>query len=250
MTRGKEANHAFVATDGLETDRHGPTGTGQTGTEAIEVLAAALARSGAQKAAHTARDSARTRTVETARRAAELVDREAAEVVVPAEHIARAAELRQRQDERNRLAGELQRHTQDAADTRRELAGTSRLRPRRRAELVEAIAGHDRAVQTASPRAERLGRDIAVLSRQVAADAEARETEQRARLARPARPSSDEAHLAPARAGRPTMRTAPASSASASQEALDQMRAAELRRRHSYGQGYGRRRDDSPGIGF
>jgi hypothetical protein len=199
MTRGREANHAFVATDGHdETGRPSPAHDGSSEKCALDVLAAALARSGAQDAAHTARDNARTRAVEAARRAAEQTTRKAAEPAVPDEHTARPAELRQRQIERERLAGKQQEHRQAAAKTRVELARTTRLRPGRRRELLEAAARDDRAAQTASPRLATLDREIAALSRQVAADTREREREadRRTRTARPLRAASDQPALA------------------------------------------------------
>jgi hypothetical protein len=249
MTRGREANHAFVAIAGeSETDRQGPTGGTASSDDAVDVLTAALSRSGAQDAAHTAKESARTRTVEAARLAAEQAAQQAAQPVVPDEHVARAAELSRCQVERVRLMDDQQRHRRAAAAGRAELAGTSRLRPGRRRELVETIAGHDQALQASCVLAAQLSHQVAALSRQVALDDRTREVDRRNRSWRPVRMSSDEPELAPARRRGAELLAARASAVSSSSRALEHLRAAEIRRRRSPDRSYGRGRNDGPGL--
>ncbi|MGQ0843172.1 MAG: hypothetical protein ACT4QF_03450 [Sporichthyaceae bacterium] len=253
MTRGREANHAFVATDGLGgTDGHGPTHSTSSADEAADVLAAALARSGAQDAAHTARDNARTRTVEAARHAAEQAAREAAEPFVPAEHAARIALLTQRQDQRDRLTREQGEYRRVAGEARAELARTSRLRPARRRELTEAVSRHGGALDATFPALAALEGEIYGLTRQVAADARQREPEDRARAARAARAarSSDrgEAVLAPAvdvgawrrSVGRPA----------GARWRLDEEQAQASRASRAREHDRTRSRDDAPGLGI
>jgi ATP-dependent exoDNAse (exonuclease V) alpha subunit len=257
MTRGREANHAYITPDPTVTDdHHGLPGVGRRDASpderALDTLVTALARTGAQDAAHTARDNARTRTVEAAKRAAEQAARRAAEPQVPAEHAARAGQLTQHQSDRDRLARDQQEHRHAAAEARAELARTSRLRPSRRRDLTEAVARHDHALNAAFPETVRLDREITALARQVAADTRARELEQRARATRPTRLPDDgqSSYLAPAhsvelRSGPVRVRRAPAQSA-----ALGDLVVAERSRRLADDRARERNRDDAPSIGW
>ncbi len=249
MTRGRWANHAFVATDGAETDRHGPAGDRTNGAAALDVLATALARSGAQDAAVTARDNARARAVDAARLAAEEAARRVAEPVVPADHLARAAELSRRHVEHGRLQEEQQEHRRAAADGRTELARTTRLRPGRRRELLETVARHDQALQACFPRSAALSHEIVALSRQVDLDERSRRAEQRPRFTRATPAVSDEPYLAPARPSGFRGGPARVAAATAGGMELDRQRAVE-RRRPAPDHTYGRGRDDAPGIGW
>jgi hypothetical protein len=257
MTRGRETNHAYVTPDlTSEVDHQGPPppGTRATSPEdrALDLLATALARTGAQDAAHTARDNARDRTVDAARSAAEQAARRAAEPQIPAEHAARASKLTQHQAERDRLARDQQEHRHAAAEARAELARTSRLRPGRRRELTEAIIRHDHALNATFPETVRLDREITALTRQVAVDTRAREAEQRACTTRPARLPDDQrdTYLAPAFPIELGLRPARVRSAPTGSVALEDLRVAELRRRHDQDRTRERARDDSPGIGW
>jgi hypothetical protein len=257
MTRGREANHAYVTPDvASEIDHHAlPSagrGDGPPEERALDVLAAALARTGAQDAAHTARDNARTRTVDAARRAAEQATKRAAEPVIPAEHAARTGQLTQHQADRDCLARDQQEHRKAAAEARAELARTSRLRPARRRDLTEAVARHDHALNAAFPEMVRLDREITALARQVAADTRARELDQRARATRPTRVPDDrqDSYLSPASrvelgSGRVRVQRASAQGA-----ARDDLVIAERSRRLAHDRARERNRDDAPGIGW
>ncbi len=254
MTRGREANHAWIATDQLgESDHHGmaPTGgrDGSAQDRALDVLAAALARSGAQDAAHTARADARTRSAEATRRAAELAARQAAEPPVPAEHTARAIELTRRHVDRTRLTTEQGELSRAVSESREELARTTRLRPGRRRDLVEAISCHEAALRAVSWQAAQLDSEITTLSRRVAVDTQTRESEQRARDNRPVTLPDDRAYLAPARHPEPG-RPAQSRSAIERDRAAEQRRSAERSRRYAQEQTRGRGRDDGSGIGW
>ncbi|MGQ0846150.1 MAG: hypothetical protein ACT4QF_18665 [Sporichthyaceae bacterium] len=267
MTRGRHANHAFIAADATEETHHRgrPSSSrkdaGEVEDRAWDVLATALARSGAQDAAHTVRENARVRAAEDARRAAALAVERAAEPVVPDEHASRATELTRRQAERDRCARELQDHREAAARARDELARTTMLRSGRRADLRDAILGHDDATHAAAGQVGWLDQEIKTLSRLVQADGHERvvAAEQRVRAARAAeeaRTRDEEPHLAaalPAALVRrpPQLRSELARGVSledrcALEQALDRSR--RLARDHA--RDHGRGRDDNPGIGW
>lgn len=258
LTRGREANHAYLTPDTTcdTEDRHGLPAVGRRDASpderALDTLLTALARSGGQDAAHTARDNARNRTVDAARRAAEQAARAAAEPQVPAEHAARAGQLTQHQSDRDRLAHDQQDHRRAAAEARAELARTSRLRPGRRRDLTDAVARHDNALNAAFPETVRLDREITALACEVAADTRARELEQRARATRPTRLTDDRqnSYLAPASSVELGSGPVRAQRVSAQGAARDDLVIAERSRRLAHDRARERNRDDAPGIGW
>jgi hypothetical protein len=259
MTRGREANHAYLTPDPNDhgEDRHGIPPAGRTRTtldeQALDVLAEALARSGAQDAAHTVRDNARTRAAQNARAAAEHAARRAAEPVVPGEHLARVDLLTQRRQERDRLTAAQQEHRAAAASARTDLAATSRLRPGRRRDLSDTIRRHEQAVRATFGETTQLDRDIDALSRQVATDTRDREHDQRIRTTT-RRPAEDatwrEASLAPAMTADHLAAASAARARQAVQRArisgrgLDRDRSRYRDHHHDHARG----RDDAPGI--
>ena len=191
MTRGREANHVYVTDDpATEPDHHhGPLPHSRQSPEssaerapadrARDVLAAALATSGAQDAAHTARETARSRGVEVrteqaraeaARRAA--AEREAASVVpaIPPEHTARLALLAQRRAEAEQLRADQKVLRQQLRQVDDELAGLPRWSRGRRASLTATIGEHRAALAQSLPVQARLSTETNELDRQVERD--------------------------------------------------------------------------------
>ncbi len=258
LTRGRDANHAYVLTAPVEedSDHHGlppvQDGQGRTPEErCLDVLAAALARSGAQDAAHTARDAARTRVAEAARRDAERAQRKAAEPVIPVGHAARVERLAACREQLDGLRRQQREHRGTAAAARSELAGTSRLRPGRRRDLSHTIDAQHQALQASFPEELRLARELETLTRHVAADTRERAQERRARvLPSPrSRATSAEAHLAPAAPVEPlsqwVARARRAMDRAATRDADDPVRS----RGRTHEPARTRDRDDAPGLG-
>jgi conjugative relaxase-like TrwC/TraI family protein len=191
MTRGREANHAYIAPDlAVEPDHHTPAprhlgGTDRTLEErARDVLAAALTSSGAQDAAHTARARAVERAREAAEQARRTAEREAtarretrrSEVLAPTpEQAATIALLAQRRGEHEHLRGEHTQHLQRVHELRVEYAQLPRFAPRRRPALLDLIHHHETANAQSLPVLNRLGVEIQTLTRQVVADTRTRE---------------------------------------------------------------------------
>jgi len=164
LTRGRLGNHAYVTPDptGDDDDDHGhgrPTGAPDAAVtaedpeqEALRVLEAALATSGAQDAAHTALTTARATAVAAARQAAaRQASRDAAARArqseaartPTAEHTADLQRLRQLQQHREQLSRQHQHAARAAAQTRGQLEGAPRWARARRRELTAALAGYD-----------------------------------------------------------------------------------------------------------
>ena len=154
MTRGREANHVYVTTDpATEPDHHhgprphhqnpGASAERTPENHARDVLAAALATSGAQDAAHTAREAARARAVDAEGRAAERPrNGRAVAPGIPAEHGATAALLARRRDELSQLRRAQDRHRQQLHHAEAELAGNPRWSRSRRRELQARVEEH------------------------------------------------------------------------------------------------------------
>jgi FtsZ-binding cell division protein ZapB len=148
------------------------------------VLAAALASSGAQDAAHTARARAAERAqqlAEEARYAAERTEaarREArrAEVLAPTpQHAVTIELLAQRRAERDQLRSDYQHHLARLDELRAEYADLPRFAPRRRPVLADLIHRHETAGTRAIPVLNRLDMEIKELDRQVDRDTTARQ---------------------------------------------------------------------------
>jgi hypothetical protein len=273
MTRGREANHAYITGETTDHVGHGPTPRSDgraSGVEdsALDILAAALATSGAQESAHTMREAARVRTVEQARRVAEAAAAvEAARAgVTPPEHTVRTEDLTRLIEQRRHLAGERDRHHHLAQQARTELASTPRWRRGRRNELLTAISAHQSGSDRTFPAAAALDREITTLSRRVEDDTRQREHQSRTRTTRAARTTPGDAYLAPAqpsgtaafldlqalRQGSYTVRP----DVSVRRTDLDAERIAEQNRRihhdrtRDHDQGRSRDRDDGRAIGI
>jgi hypothetical protein len=264
MTRGRETNHAYITVEPTtEADHHAPPSPAGTGgrrsldEHALDVLRGALARSGAQDAANTARAAARARAADQACQAAEQAPRQhRTPDPIPGEHAARAAELTQRQAERGALHRTRHDHQRVAADAREQLAATGRWHPRRRNELNQTITDEQAALDRTAPVVDRLDHRIEELTRQVEHDARAREAQEQARTRRPARTEPDPTTppLAPAAGGgRAQFRVPSTSTAAGSRMVRDQARlAAAAARRGGIDRtrDHGRGRDDGPCIGI
>jgi hypothetical protein len=267
LTRGREANHAYITPDttgsatgpaGVD-DHHGlPSVTGSARAslqhQAHGVLADALARTGAQDAAHVVRERARIRAVEQAREAAEAVARMAAEPVVPAEHAARAALLTQRQRERAGLLGARDAHDRAARQARAELASTPGWRRGRCAGLRETIAHHQAGSNDCFSNLAALNGEIATLTRQVHADTRQREDDDRRRAPEARRPRTDReaCYLAPATSEQWRDAVAEASGRETTavlRRTRERLQAQEGRRSRGYGREPTRDRDDGPALG-
>jgi conjugative relaxase-like TrwC/TraI family protein len=190
LTRGRDANHAYITPDpAAEPDHHspGPHPTGQPRTPeqaAREVLAAAMATTGAQDAAHTARARATEhaqQVTEQARQAAERAetarrDARRAEVLAPTpQHVATIELLTQRRTEREQTRGEHQHHLAKLGELRAEYADLPRFAPRRRPALTDLIHRHETARAGLQPALNRLDVDIKELVRQVDRDTATRQ---------------------------------------------------------------------------
>jgi hypothetical protein len=190
MTRGREANHVYIAPDlASEPDHHVPQHLGGVGDRTLEerardVLTAALASSGAQDAAHTARARAAERSRETAEQARRNTEREEAarretrraELLAPTpEHAATIALLAQRRGEHGHLCGKQKQHIQRVHELRVEYAELPRFAPRRRPVLLDLIQHHETTSAQSLPVLNRLGVEIQTLTRQVEADTRTRE---------------------------------------------------------------------------
>jgi hypothetical protein len=188
MTRGRHANHAYLAADPChQDDHHAPGPMTRRGPDEIvrDTFGAALATSGAQDAAHTARARAgehAARTAEAARQAAEAraaAEKEnrreaalAAALQPSPEHAATIALLEQRTTERAGLEGDHNHHLQVLAQARQEFAALPRFAPRRRPELIHR---HETASQKLLPPLARLSGEIKDLTRQVENEARTRQ---------------------------------------------------------------------------
>jgi conjugative relaxase-like TrwC/TraI family protein len=267
LTRGRAENHAYIGPDPAgEADHHGPTQRG-TGTDrspeqaARDVLAAALAASGAQDAAHTARARATERAQQVteqrrqATEAAEADRREArrAEVLAPTpQHAATIELLAQRRTEREQLQTEHRHHVTRLGELRAEYAGLPRFAPRRRPELADLIHRHETAGTELQPARHGLDIQIKELTRQVDRDTTTRQDaanrEQTRRLGQALtrhRPGDDLARPRPMEIvwATGTRRAADLERASRLREYHVQDRDAAQRREDA------RRRDDGYGIG-
>lgn len=195
MTRGRDGNHAYVTPDPTTDDDlgHGhhqrPAAVADDPQELAErVLAAALGRSGAQDAAHTALEHARTRAQaaqnqraaeHAAERAAErAAAREAAtkerqhyqarqaRPLLP-EHARVVQQLYERQAEREQFRTDLAALHGALRQNRAELEGLPRWARGRRRALTDTISSHELQLRQTEPTLAGLDAEIDRLSRQV-----------------------------------------------------------------------------------
>jgi hypothetical protein len=216
LTRGRAENHAYIAPDPVgEADHHGPaqhgTRSDRTPEQAArDVLATALASSGAQDAAHTAR--------------------------------ARAAERAQQLAELAALQTEHRHHVTRLDELRAEYADLPRFAPRRRPALAESIDRHETARTRLQPVLNGLTVQINELTRQVDRDTanrqDAANREETQRLG---------ANLTRQRPGNELAQPRPVEIVTAigSRHAADLERARRLREYHAQDRDAARRREDA-----
>jgi hypothetical protein len=193
MTRGRRGNHAYITPDpSIDDDHHDhghphqqhPAAVADPQEQAVRVLEAALARSGAQDAAHTALEQARTHAKEqatqTARQDEQRAERAAAR--------AAAAEQRQRRQTRPllpehtralRLLEQCRADTEQLHadrtnlrrtlhDTRTALEALPRWARGRRRALTETITSTEQQLRQTEPTQGSLDAELDRLTRQVA----------------------------------------------------------------------------------
>jgi conjugative relaxase-like TrwC/TraI family protein len=198
LTRGRHANHAYITPDPTaEPDNHHQSPSSRrTGTfgaaepdgtaQAREVLTAALGRSGAQDAAHTALTVARSRATgvdrqqRDARAAAAFTARRETALAVPPEHAATATLLEQRRSERRQLEQTQTSARQQIREAKAELDRLPRWAVGRRKTLTADISEQTSLIHATLPSQLRLEHEIDALSRQV--DRQTRQRQQHADL--------------------------------------------------------------------
>jgi conjugative relaxase-like TrwC/TraI family protein len=187
MTRGRHGNHAYITPDPSTDDDHHshphqrpPSLVVDPQEQAVRVLEAALARSGAQDAAHTALEHARTLAAHTARqneRAAERAaarERAAAELrrrqtrPLPPEHTRTVRQLEQCRAERDQLGADRDALHHALRQTREELKALPRWARGRRRALTDTITSGEQRLRQSEPSLASLDAEIDRLTRQVA----------------------------------------------------------------------------------
>ena len=188
MTRGRHGNHVYITPDATtDNDDHAhgqphtrPSGAGDDPQEqAVRVLEAALARSGAQDAAHTALEHARAQAAQAARQnqlaaeraatreavAAELQRRQARPL--PAEHTRTLRQLKQCRAEREQLRTDRDTLHRTLRQTREELDAVPRWARSRRRALTDTITSGEHQLRQTEPTLATLDAEVDRLTRQV-----------------------------------------------------------------------------------
>jgi hypothetical protein len=189
MTRGRHGNHAYITPDPTtDDDQHGhPHQQRRSGhavdssqERAVRVLEAALARSGAQDAAHTALQSARAQATQAARQHQRQAERAAARAAaeagrqrrqarpLPAEHAHAVQRLEQYRAERDRLGAERDALHRTLQQTRTELEAVPRWARTRRRALTDTLSSSQHLLRQSEPVQASLDGEIDRLTRQVA----------------------------------------------------------------------------------
>jgi conjugative relaxase-like TrwC/TraI family protein len=188
MTRGRHGNHAYITPDPTtDDDHHGhprqqqPAAAVDSPQErAVRVLEAALARSGAQDAAHTALQSARTQATQTVQQHERQAERAAAQAAaaterqrrqsrpLPAEHARAVRQLSQFRAERDRLGAERDALHRTLQQTRAELQALPRWARSRRHALTDTLHSSQQQLLQTDPAHASLDGEIDRLTRQVA----------------------------------------------------------------------------------
>jgi hypothetical protein len=197
MTRGRHANHAYITPDPSTEDdhhhghphqRHGVHAEADPQEQAVQVLQAALTHSGAQDAAHTALEHARTQAAQTVRqqeRHAELAaarERAAATLQrrqdrpLTAEHVHAVRQLEQWRTERDQLRADRDALHRGLQHAQTELEALPRWARSRRRTLTETITSSQQRLHQTGPTQASLDAEVDRLTRQVA-----HHTRQRAR---------------------------------------------------------------------
>jgi len=193
MTRGRHGNHAYITPDPLADDDHHHghphpphprLAEADAHEQAVHVLQAALARTGAQDAAHTALEHARTQAAHAtrqAKRAAELVaERAAAREQAAAqaqrqptrpllpEHTRAVRQLAACRTEREQLRSFRDLLHGTLQQNKAELQTLPRWARARRRALTDTITSSEQQLVKSSPTLASLDADIDRLNRQVA----------------------------------------------------------------------------------
>ncbi|MDQ3383267.1 MAG: relaxase domain-containing protein, partial [Actinomycetota bacterium] len=193
MTRGRHGNHAYITPDPNSTDddhNHGhghqrpPSGVDDPQEQAVRVLEAALGRSGAQDAAHTALDRARTQAAHTDRqnqRAAEQAAERAAVREAAAaqqqrrqtrpllpEHARAVQQLNERRAQRERLRTDRDALHRGLHQSRQELEAVPRWARGCRRALTDTILSSEQELRRSEPTLASLDAEMDRLTRQVA----------------------------------------------------------------------------------
>jgi hypothetical protein len=215
MTRGRHANHAYITPEPSTDDdhhhrphghphpRHPAQAKADPQEQALQVLQAALARSGAQDAAHTALEHARTQAAPTARQQERQAERAAARAAAAErqrrqdrplrpEHARAVRQLEQCRAERAQLRAGRDALRRSLQHARTELQALPRWARSRRRTLTDTITCSQQRLQQSAPTQASLDAEVDRLTRQVA-----HHTRQRARdLAVHDRPPSGRTELA------------------------------------------------------
>jgi hypothetical protein len=196
MTRGRHANHAYITPDPSTDDdhhhgRHGHPHPAQVEADpqeqAVRVLQAALTRSGAQDAAHTALEQARAVAAQTVRQQERHAEQAAAreraarrqrrqDRPLTAEHAHAVRQLEQYRTERDQLRTEREVLHRSLQQARSELEELPRWARSRRRTLTDTISSSQQQLHSSAPTQGSLDAEVDRLSRQVA-----HHTRQRAR---------------------------------------------------------------------
>jgi conjugative relaxase-like TrwC/TraI family protein len=192
MTRGRHANHAYITPDHSTDDdhhhgqhghphpRHPAHAEADPQEQALQVLQAALARSGAQDAAHTALEHARTQAAHTARQTERQAERAAARYraaaqrqrrqdrPLTAEHARAVRQLEQSRAERDQLRTRRDALHRALRQTREEIEGLPRWARGRRRTLTDTLTSSEQRLRQTEPAQNSLDADIDRLTRQVA----------------------------------------------------------------------------------
>jgi conjugative relaxase-like TrwC/TraI family protein len=193
MTRGRHANHAYITPDPSTDDDHHHGHQGQHGhprqpaqaeadpqEQALQVLQAALTRSGAQDAAHTALEQARALAAHTVRQQERQAERAAAreraaatlhrrqDRPLTAEHARAVRQLEQCRAERDQLRADRNALRRSLQQSQTELEALPRWARSRRRTLTDTIASSQQRLQQSAPTQGSLDAEVDRLSRQVA----------------------------------------------------------------------------------
>jgi conjugative relaxase-like TrwC/TraI family protein len=209
MTRGRHGNHAYVTPDPSTDDDHHdhghphqqhPAAVDDPQEQAVRVLEAALASSGAQDAAHTALEHARTQAAHIAREKELAAERAAARErataeaqrrqtrPMPTEHTRALRQLEQCRAEHAQLRTDRDTQHRALRQTRHHLEALPWWALSRRRSLTDTITSSEQQLRQTEPTLATLDAELDRLTRQV--DHHTRQR-QAADLAAPHRPRLD-----------------------------------------------------------
>jgi hypothetical protein len=188
MTRGRHGNHAYVTPDPSTDDDHHdhghphqqhPAAVDDPQEQAVRVLEAALARSGAQDAAHTALEHARTQAAHIAREKELAAERAAARErataeaqrrqtrPMPTEHTRALRQLEQCRAEHAQLRTDRDTQHRALRQTRHHLEALPWWALSRRRSLTDTITSSEQQLRQTEPTLATLDAELDRLTRQV-----------------------------------------------------------------------------------